>query len=263
MNTSPPFRSYVSGSGPALIALHGWGSSALALSPLTVLLAHQFRIHSIDLPGFGGSLAPATAWDTNDYAAAVADYIKENTPDGAHVLGHSFGAQVALQLALTEPLLVKAIILIAAPVAPVERTAWQWLRYAGIGMLRRACKAMARVMPRLGKISLEWHNRHYGSIDYKRATNPRMREILVRIIRDDRPAIYARLHEIDHRVLLLWGDADTATPAYMAKRLHDRLSHSALTLLPGKDHFPFSGFGADLCAQKILDFLSAETPHHD
>jgi pimeloyl-ACP methyl ester carboxylesterase len=61
--------------------------------------------------------------------------------------------------------------------------------------------------------------------------------------------------EIKAPTLLLWGEEDRATPPEMGRRLQSLIAGSQLVELPGKDHYPFQGDGAHLCAHYVLDFI--------
>ena len=43
------------GSGPDLVLLHGWGMNGAVFDGIKTELSKQFRLHIIDLPGFGYS----------------------------------------------------------------------------------------------------------------------------------------------------------------------------------------------------------------
>src|SRR5437764_447469 len=66
---------------------------------------------ALDLPGFGATPPPASAWGSADYATAVADAIDEPMV----ILGHSLGGRVAAYLAALRPDLVRALVLTGAP----------------------------------------------------------------------------------------------------------------------------------------------------
>jgi pimeloyl-ACP methyl ester carboxylesterase len=93
------------GAGPALVLLHGLGSSKQAWAPVIPALAEHFDVLAIDLPGFGESPAlpigeqslPATL------AAGVAELLRSLGIAEAHIAGNSLGGWVALELAAMYP----------------------------------------------------------------------------------------------------------------------------------------------------------------
>ncbi|MBL8146342.1 MAG: alpha/beta fold hydrolase, partial [Anaerolineae bacterium] len=55
-----------------LLALHGWGASRQLMTPAADRLAALgHRVVALDLPGFGDTPAPASAWGVPDYANFV------------------------------------------------------------------------------------------------------------------------------------------------------------------------------------------------
>src|SRR5262249_38904840 len=96
-----------------------------------------------------------------------------------------------------------------------------------------------------------WFVPRYGSRDYKSA-GP-MRNILVKTVNED---LSSQAKEIAIPVLLLWSGSDTETPVAIGERLHELMRNSKLVVLPGKDHYPFLGESAHLCAYHVLNFLN-------
>lgn len=92
---------------PELVLLHGWGVNGAVFEPLTAELP-EYRIHCVDLPGFGDS-DPIEG----DIHAWV-EVLSKRLPQSAIYIGWSLGGLVASQLALTYPQQVKALVTIAS-----------------------------------------------------------------------------------------------------------------------------------------------------
>jgi pimeloyl-ACP methyl ester carboxylesterase len=94
----------------ALLCLHSSGGSGRQWSAYVAPLASRFRVVTPDLLGYAGDgrWPSGTPTSLNDEAQALAPLLP---PDGAHLLGHSYGASVALQLALRWPERVKSLTL--------------------------------------------------------------------------------------------------------------------------------------------------------
>ena len=88
----------ISGSGPALVLLHGWGLNVRVWDGLAAALRDRFRIIAIDLPGHGRSPWLPECSSLADQAAQVSDTIAGITSEYS-LLGWSLGGQIALQLA--------------------------------------------------------------------------------------------------------------------------------------------------------------------
>lgn len=102
-----------------LILIHGFGSSSRAWAPQREALSQRFRVTAVDLPGHG-----ARAADGFDLDAAVSA-VREHVTDGAHVLGISGGATVAMLVALAEPGRLGSLLLSAPVAAPPASLAVQ------------------------------------------------------------------------------------------------------------------------------------------
>jgi pimeloyl-ACP methyl ester carboxylesterase len=79
--------------------LHGWGANIELVWPLAESLAKQgFKVFSLDLPGFGNSAPPPTAWTVHDYAALVIAFMDVQGLDRVCLFGHSFGGRISILL---------------------------------------------------------------------------------------------------------------------------------------------------------------------
>ena len=94
---------------PTLVLLHASASSARQWDALAQSLRTQFDIHAIDLHGHGPRPAPGHPLSVHDDAALARAVLEQ--AGGGHVIGHSYGAAVALHLAAASPRLVHSLVL--------------------------------------------------------------------------------------------------------------------------------------------------------
>lgn len=108
------------GAGPAVVLLHGLFGAGGNLGALARALQASFTVFSPDLPNHGRS-----AWLANLDLPAMADSLRrwmgETGLSRAHLVGHSLGGKVAMQMALRHPRL--AASLVVADIAPVGYSA--------------------------------------------------------------------------------------------------------------------------------------------
>lgn len=114
--------------GQVFVLLHGIGVSHRYLARLHLELAsgRQARdavVYSFDLPGFGGTPRPGRQVSVGEYAAFVATVLADAGVESCVVVGHSMGAQFAVELALQEPGLVSRVVLMGPVVDPARRSA--------------------------------------------------------------------------------------------------------------------------------------------
>ncbi|MDH5479005.1 MAG: alpha/beta fold hydrolase [Nitrospinota bacterium] len=113
----------ITGDGPSIIMVHGWGQSRQSLAPLARELSKSFRVINIDLPGHGAAKHEPGPYTFGRYMDQIADVARaecgENSSQaksGFSLLGWSMGGLIAAIYALrkTAPL-PDSLILLAAP----------------------------------------------------------------------------------------------------------------------------------------------------
>ena len=112
------------GTGEALVLLHGNGSMIQDFdsSGLIDLAAKNYRVIVFDRPGFGHSDRPHNVtWTPAAQAELVSKALHRLGISRAVVLGHSWGASVAVALALKYPDLVSGLVLASGYYYPTAR----------------------------------------------------------------------------------------------------------------------------------------------
>lgn len=109
--------STVKGSGPDVVLLHGLFGAGNNLGALARSLAERFTVHSLDLPNHGRSAWMASA-DIGVMADSVSHWIAEQGLVMVCLVGHSLGGKVAMEMALSRPGVVRALVV--ADIAPVS-----------------------------------------------------------------------------------------------------------------------------------------------
>jgi len=115
-------------SPPAILLVHGLASNARIWDLLAPLLVPNFRLAAIDQRGHGLSDKPDDGYDLPMIAGDLAGAIGALGWSRPLVVGHSWGANVALQLAADHPDLPAGIVLLdggtneLASVMPLEET---------------------------------------------------------------------------------------------------------------------------------------------
>ncbi len=108
---------YQTGSGPDLIILHGLFGSASNFRTLAKQFGDHYRVSCLDLRNHGASPHD----DDVSFDAMASDIIEFMDDHGlgtTALMGHSLGGKVAMQVALTHPERISALI--AGDIAPVE-----------------------------------------------------------------------------------------------------------------------------------------------
>src|ERR1700761_5448381 len=135
-----PIHARVGGSGPPLLALHGYPETHLMWHGCAEGLARRFTVVAADLPGYGDSHRPVPAADHRPHSKrAMGEDLRQAMAELGHdrfaVAGHDRGGRVAYRMALDHPETVTAVaVLDIVPTAEVwsradERLAlayWHW-----------------------------------------------------------------------------------------------------------------------------------------
>jgi len=103
----------VTGDGPAVVLVHGFGLDMRMWEPQVAPLAARFRVVRYDCRGFGasGPFDPAVPYTHAGDLVALLDHLDIGE---AVLAGLSFGGRVVLQTALTAPARVRGLVLLDA-----------------------------------------------------------------------------------------------------------------------------------------------------
>jgi esterase len=113
-----------------VLILHGLFGMGSNLGGIARVLAEAYEVHQLDLPNHGRS-EWAAEMSLPLLASAVSAYIDGLGVDRVHVLGHSLGGKVAMQLAMDFPHRVERLVV--ADIAPVAYEPSHDAVFAAIG----------------------------------------------------------------------------------------------------------------------------------
>jgi pyruvate dehydrogenase E2 component (dihydrolipoamide acetyltransferase) len=99
--------------GTPLLLLHGYGADMASWMFNQAALAEGRPVHALDLPGHGGSAKDVGEGSLQALAATVLAYMDAAAIPKAHLVGHSLGAAIALEITNVSPDRVAALTLIA------------------------------------------------------------------------------------------------------------------------------------------------------
>lgn len=105
--------SKVGDSGPAVILIHGFGGDLGNWLFTQEPLAAQAQVYALDLPGHGQSSKAITDASVPGLANIIIGFMAAISISRAHLVGHSLGGAIALQVAITVPARVESLTLLA------------------------------------------------------------------------------------------------------------------------------------------------------
>jgi pimeloyl-ACP methyl ester carboxylesterase len=102
------------GSGPALLFLHGLSGCWQNWLENIPQFARDHRVIAVDLPGFGASPMPPDAISVTGYARLLVALLDELGIGDVRIVGNSMGGFVGAELAIRNPHRVRRLVLVAA-----------------------------------------------------------------------------------------------------------------------------------------------------
>ena len=226
---------------PALLLMHGFGSSLQAWDDWSLKLEQKYRVIRLDLPGFGlTGASPANDYSEEKDLAILTHFADKLGLEKFSIIGHSMGGKMAWTLAASQPERVQALVLMAPdgfPEAkdigtkPYEVPAVTGLiKYFLPKYLVR--KSIEPAFAEADALSDARVNRYY---DMLRAPGVR-----AAILERSNQTIYTdpvpRLKAIKAPTLLIWGEQDQMIPSTNAKSYASVLSNSTTVLVPKLGH---------------------------
>ena len=231
-----------SGTGPAVVALHGWGTHSGVWAETVAALTTRHTVTVIDLPGFGRSRAPGAVCTLPQMAQrALAAF-----PATAVWLGWSLGGMVALQAATMYPNIIRGLVLVATNPRFVQGPGWPH----------------ALPMPVLAQFAEELASDFRAAVERfivlqagrgegARAVVKRLRHDLLRygppdpeslanglrILRDS--DLRSLLAAVTCPALAIFGARDTLVPSAVSTELQRLRPHWEMRIVPGSGHAPF------------------------
>ena len=113
------------GDGRPALLLHGLASTCHIWDLVAPLLAQEFRVVALDQRGHGQSAQVEDGYDFATVSGDAAAFIKSLGWERPVIVGHSWGADVALELAAAQPDLASGLIFVdGGTIEPSARPGW-------------------------------------------------------------------------------------------------------------------------------------------
>ena len=229
---------------PAVILLHGFGSSLHTWQPWAETLSSHHRVIRYDLPGFGLT-GPDPTGDYSDRRAIaiLAALLDDLGIAKASLVGNSMGGKLAWTFAASHQERVERLVLIAP-----DGFASPGFEYGKQARIPPAVRLLPFVLPRmLLRSSLAPAYGDRAKLTPSLVT--RYRDLM--LAPGNRRAMIARMQQvnleeptphlrrIETPTLLLWGEKDAMIPIAHAEDYRSTMQNATLVALPGLGHVPF------------------------
>jgi pimeloyl-ACP methyl ester carboxylesterase len=219
------------GAGPTLLYLHGM-RGLYGDPPFLLRLAERYEVIAPDHPGFGNSDDPEWLDSISDLAYFYADFIEALGLRGVHLVGHSIGGWIALQLAVRSCERLRSLSLVSSAgirVKGVPRADTFILSPEELARLLFVNGELARRFVEEEADPERFSFNFKNSVTAAKLTwQPRLCD----------PQLSKWLHRITVPTFILWGESDRVIPPQYAEALHAAIAGSTVKILPECGHVP-------------------------
>jgi pimeloyl-ACP methyl ester carboxylesterase len=241
------------GSGRDVVLVHGLGATKASFFDTAAALSRGYRVHAIDLPGFGSSSKPLTApYNASWFAEHVLGTMDALEIDAAHLVGNSLGGRVAIEVGLVAPERVHGLALLCPAVAFIRRGLHPVVRLLRpeLGVLpHRFARGTVEnqllelfadpgaLDPSVADIVVDEFQRIYGSAGARLAFLSAARNVYL-----ERPhgrgGFYPRLAELTRPSLFVWASHDRLIPASFSRHVAEWLPAAEQIVVDACGHAP-------------------------
>ena len=213
---------------PFLI-LHGWGSNSERWREVAETIAKKgFKVIIPDMPGFGQSDMPESAWGVDDYIKWVEKFIKTQTGFSKkfYLAGHSFGGSLATIIAIKHPKKIKKLFLVAS--AAIRKKTYKKTIVPEVTKFLKNFKDV----PLYGLARKVFYKYIVRRSDYLNVKES-MKGTYLKIISQD---LSGSLVKVKVPTIIIWGEKDNLTPVEGAYFTNKKILNSKLIIIPGAEH---------------------------
>lgn len=225
-------KSGQAGTNDTVVFLHGWRSNKEVWGQVVNRLISQsvnkpVSIYALDLPGFGSSPAPESAWNVGNYSNVAAEFIQKLNLNNVILVGHSFGGRVGIKLSATRPDLIKRLVLVDAAGFVMDAK-----KKKALGLAAKLAKPFFK--PKFMQGLRKKIYQQIGAEDY--VATPELKETFVNTVNED---LTENMKRISQPTLIIWGENDKETPLSDAQKMRSLIVNSKLQILGSAGHFSF------------------------
>lgn len=224
-----------------IVFVHGYAGGLVSWLYAQPALGARYRTISLDLKGFGLTDKFAGDYSTTTEADLVVKVMDALDVDRAHLVAHSWGCAVALDVASRYPDRVDKLVLASGFVYPDQLNGFlRWSQVPGVGEVLYTLFYNEQLEARYTWSYFE-PERHVTvkGFDYLHEfqASPGVVAAALAVVRGmDLEALGPRLGRVDKPALLVWGEQDRVSPPRYGERLVTDLPRARLVKLARSGH---------------------------
>jgi pimeloyl-ACP methyl ester carboxylesterase len=268
-------RAFVkTGSGPAVLLLHGLGCDHRTWLPVLDALARRYTVIAPDLLGHGESDKPRADYSIGAFANGMRDLLTVLEIDKVTVIGHSFGGGVAMQFAYQFPERTERLVLVgsgglgpevSAAIRAITVTGfYQVMGALTLPVVRQVGSTGLKALSRTGLDQFRDYD-EVASI-FESFRDPRARAAIRHVVRavvDWQGQIVTmadRAYLTDAMPMcVIWGDKDRVIPVSHADRAAALAPKARVEVIPNAGHFPHKDH-PERFVKIVQDFIRTTRP---
>ncbi len=247
----------IKGKGANLVLIHGAGDNLNMWYHQVPVFSKTYRVITYDVRGSGKTESPGGEYSISLFAEDLNQLMKAIRVEDAYVLGYSMGGRIALELTISHPELVKALVLANSSVGltpPSPETLER--RRVTLELLDRGDMRKVAEMMTTGAFSPDFKSKN--PTEFKKYMEVKLQnkpDGIARLMRSlSTPTAPPDLSKVKCPVLLIVGENDLYMGVEQGKRTHEAIAGSKMVVLP-------TGHAAAMEAPEkfnsgVLEFLS-------
>lgn len=242
------------GTGIPLVFIHGWGLNSGVWKPIVESFQHQFKVITIDVPGYGVNAAEIPeVYSIENVSRCIHQAVKAETSEKAIYIGWSLGGLFATHIALNFAQSVKGLITVASTPKFKEDDNWPGIRKLVLSAFH------AQLGDDVGKTLDSFLKIQAMGSPHLREDLKKIRTLVMSCNLPSRKAldeglnllessdIRNNLHNVNVPFLRLYGRLDTLVPKTIPEKVKELAPCSYEYVFDKASHAPFISHQEEFC----------------
>ncbi|MFT2092179.1 pimeloyl-ACP methyl ester esterase BioH [Paraglaciecola sp. 2405UD69-4] len=230
------------GQGPNLVFLHGWGVNSGVWQPLIDILAKEYSITTIDLPGYGQNHDKLPEpYDIDTVSALIAAHL----PTSCVLIGWSLGGLIAQQIAYDFPEKLSQLILVCSTPKFAKEPDWPGIEKNVLMLFARQLSLdFSKMLERF--LMIQAMGSENAKFDVKtikqnvqQYPNPSETALMAGLNMLEKVDLRVKLNQLTMPCHIFLGRLDSLVPAAVSEQLRELSPTAKVEVIAHASHAPF------------------------